>query len=206
MMRRPDIMRRRCSSFLQCVSMSPPSPWRPAARHWHTIATLPDHLARTLEEAGFATPNRLQRTAIPKLIARPDVAVLHGETGSGKTLAYLAPLLATPHDAAAMVVVPTLDLVHQVSSVASALGMRVAQHPDELLGRSGEKPERRVFVGTPRLILREWLDPGHDALSHAGTIVVDEADACLLYTSDAADGEDSGGLGGCRVHNKKKNK
>ena len=32
----------------------------------------------------------------------------------------------------------------------------------------------------------------------------DKPDTCLLYTSDAADEEDSGDLGGCRIRKKKK--
>ena len=38
------------------------------------------------------------------------------------------------------------------------------------------------------------------AISLAATILTD----CLLYTSDAADEEDSGDLGGRRIHKKKK--
>jgi ATP-dependent RNA helicase DDX31/DBP7 len=49
-------------------------------------------LASHLEDLNFSSPTRVQRLAIPALLARRD-ALVRAATGSGKTLAYLAPIV-----------------------------------------------------------------------------------------------------------------
>lgn len=49
-----------------------------------------DGLVQTDE--GFATPSKIQRKAVPQILAGGNI-VLAAETGSGKTLAYLLPVI-----------------------------------------------------------------------------------------------------------------
>jgi len=58
---------------------------------WPDLGLCPS-LADHLEALNFAAPTRVQRLAVPALLARRD-ALVRAATGSGKTLAYLAPIV-----------------------------------------------------------------------------------------------------------------
>lgn len=51
-----------------------------------------DKLKEILTKEGFDNLTKIQREAIPQILANRNV-VLKSETGSGKTLAYLVPLI-----------------------------------------------------------------------------------------------------------------
>jgi ATP-dependent RNA helicase DDX31/DBP7 len=58
---------------------------------WHDLG-LASSLSGHLEQLNFAKPTKVQRLAVPCLLARRD-ALVRAATGSGKTLAYLAPIV-----------------------------------------------------------------------------------------------------------------
>jgi ATP-dependent RNA helicase DeaD len=134
----------------------------------------------------------------------PD-ALLHAETGSGKTLAYLLPVLARLEDRAAphaglraIIVTPTRELAHQVTTVAEVLGaagarkdparaLRVQKAVGEVsaqaLAALREAPPH-VLVGTPTTLSR--LVPAHVNLGELQAVVLDEADELLRAHSAEA--------------------
>ncbi|OUS24799.1 DEAD/DEAH box helicase [Gammaproteobacteria bacterium 45_16_T64] len=134
------------------------------------------------------TPTRIQKLAIPVVLAQRDLLAL-AQTGSGKTLAFGLPLLqqvnANALNIQVVVLVPTRELAVQVSSVlrkvATGLGIRIqtlcggvdqAQQLTEL------ERQPQFLVATPGrlldLLTQELI--GLDAVRH---LVLDEADRLL---------------------------
>ena len=134
------------------------------------------------------TPTRIQKLAIPVVLAQRDLLAL-AQTGSGKTLAYGLPLLqqvnANAPNIQTVVLVPTRELAAQVSGalqqVASGVGVciqtlcggvdqaqqlvELERHPQFLVATPG----RLLDLLTQQLI-------GLDAVRH---LVLDEADRLL---------------------------
>lgn len=159
-------------------------------------AGLCDEAAAALRAAGFERPTALQAHAIPEVLAGNDT-VITAETGSGKTLAYLAPVLdlilhevppaaelddesSPPVKPLALVIVPTKELVQQVSDVArgifDSIGMRDLVCP--VHGRCGPSPRSNtaLLVATPQALANNVRTP---LLSDIRVVVLDEADLLL---------------------------
>ena len=136
---------------------------REGGASWDALGVSPT-LKGSLESAGFHTPTPIQAMTFASLSEGQSVA-FSAETGSGKTIAYLLPLLQWLEglgDAAwrdttsplAIVLVPTQELVLQVSQVIS--DVFPSFYPHVGLAYAAKAPPRRhkcaVLISTPQAL------------------------------------------------------
>lgn len=158
-------------------------------------------LGNLLQETSVPTP--VQKVAIKSLRAQRKNEfgfkswLLAAETGSGKTLAYLLPILSqlseSPQDVKeapqvrSIVLVPTLELVSQVASQASAIAPNLRILPVDVNSRASRLAKRitkgaDLIIATPDKInaLAEH-EPvlAERALADCRYVVVDEADSLM---------------------------
>ena len=121
------------------------------------------------------------------------------QTGTGKTAAFALPLIEklsdnTELNAKVLVMTPTRELATQVAesfksySSESSNFKTVAIYggTDYRNQISALKKKVDVVVGTPGRIM-DHIRQGTFKINGINCLVLDEADDCLLYTSDAAD-------------------
>ncbi|MDF1485306.1 DEAD/DEAH box helicase [Ramlibacter sp. H39-3-26] len=147
------------------------------------------------DASGFSAPTPVQAQAIPAILRGADVLAL-AQTGSGKTAAFALPLLqrlqegapaAAPRRIRALVLVPTRELAAQVGEVLRRLAQGLPQplkvavvfggvsiNPQMMGLRGGAD----VVVATPGRLL-DLVEHNALKLSHAGMLVLDEADRLL---------------------------
>lgn len=102
-------------------------------RAWcSTWASLPKPVAASLQRQGITSASEVQQSCFLPIFSGNDCVIL-SETGAGKTLAYLLPILqreitaytsdtsSSADSAHLCVLVPTVELVHQVSAVLKGL-------------------------------------------------------------------------------------
>uniref|UniRef100_A0A803L6Q5 RNA helicase n=1 Tax=Chenopodium quinoa TaxID=63459 RepID=A0A803L6Q5_CHEQI len=163
--------------------------------------SLDPRLLRALIKKGIEKPTPIQRVAIPLILEGKDV-VARAKTGSGKTFAYLLPLLqklfsdSSPNNRlgpAALVLVPTRELCHQVySEVTSIIELCRAQLKVAQLTSTMSTIEMKQALSGPADILVSTPACVHTCLK-AGALqpkaiqeslsmlVLDEADLLLSY-------------------------
>ncbi|MDQ3151825.1 MAG: DEAD/DEAH box helicase [Actinomycetota bacterium] len=144
-------------------------------------------LRSALTGLGYEEPTRIQREAIPPLLAGRDL-LGQAATGTGKTAAFALPLLQRlPREddgtePMALVLVPTRELAVQVSEAVHRygrdLGARVLPiYGGQPIGRQLRALERGVdvVVATPGRAL-DHLGRGTLGLDRLEVVVLDEAD------------------------------
>lgn len=142
-----------------------------------------------LEEMGLETPTEIQKKSIPAIRAGQDVLGI-AQTGTGKTAAYLLPLLDHLKYAQGMVprglvLVPTKELVHQVSEYARKLSAYTDLRTVALYGGIGPKSQQAeleagcdLIVATPGRFL-ELYGKGAIGTKKLKHLVLDEADRMM---------------------------
>ena len=136
-----------------------------------------------LQNKTITAPSRIQREAIPPIIAGKDV-IVHSGTGTGKTLAYVLPILQRieldSKRLQALVIVPTQELamqiVREIESLAGS-GAVIALIGGASLQRQLDKLKghQPIAVGTPGRLV-ELLKLRKLKLAHIRHIVIDEVD------------------------------
>lgn len=137
---------------------------------------------------GFQEPTPIQKDAIPVALAGHDVVGL-AQTGTGKTAAFGVPLMshmALNTQAAALVLVPTRELAHQVVEVLKKIGARNQEiRIVTLIGGMAMQPQTRqlqkgfrVLVATPGRLV-DHMERQQGLLSKVKVVVLDEADRML---------------------------
>ncbi|OUR89253.1 DEAD/DEAH box helicase [Gammaproteobacteria bacterium 42_54_T18] len=134
------------------------------------------------------TPTRIQKLAIPVILAQRDLLAL-AQTGSGKTLAFGLPLLqqinVNAPNIQAVVLVPTRELAIQVNGalqqVATEVGVRIQTicgGADQSQQLTDLERQPQLLVATPGRLLDLLTQQliGLDAIRH---LVLDEADRLL---------------------------
>ncbi|WP_186785375.1 DEAD/DEAH box helicase [Streptomyces misionensis] len=169
---------------------APPKTVTPALPAVESFADLdlPAPLLAALGREGVTVPFPIQAATLPNSLAGRDV-LGRGRTGSGKTLAFglavvarTAGRRAEPRRPLALVLVPTRELVQQVTDALAPYaravslrlatvvgGMSVARQAGAL--RAGAE----VVVATPGR-LKDLIDRGDCRLTDVGITVLDEAD------------------------------
>ncbi|KAI1212326.1 DEAD-domain-containing protein [Annulohypoxylon truncatum] len=161
---------------------------------------LDSRLLQATAHQGWHTPTLVQSKAIPLAIEGCDV-LAKAKTGSGKTAAYILPLLQailkrkqTSSDSytAALILVPTNELVTQVAKVLESLTsfcsreIKVSKLSDKL----SDAAQRAVLSDSPDVVVatpsRAWHNIKNSALSleRLTHLVLDEADLVLSYGYD----------------------
>ncbi len=142
-----------------------------------------------LEEMGLSNPTEIQEKAIPCIRAGQDVLGI-AQTGTGKTAAYALPLLDVLKYAQGMaprclVLVPTKELVLQVSAYFMKLGKYTDLRIGALYGGVGPKTQIEqlsagldLVVATPGRFLEVYSRGAFETkkLKH---LVLDEADRMM---------------------------
>ncbi len=155
-------------------------------------------IADALADLGIVHPFPIQAMTLPVALSRHDI-IGQAKTGTGKTLGFGIPMLmatvgpdepgwdalARPGAPQGLVVVPTRELAVQVARdleraaarrrvrVLTVYGGRAYEPQVEALKRGIE-----IVVGTPGRLL-DLTQQRHLDLSHAKTVVLDEADEML---------------------------
>ncbi|MCG2803438.1 MAG: DEAD/DEAH box helicase, partial [Cellulomonas sp.] len=155
-------------------------------------------ILQALADVGILRPFPIQAMTLPVALARQDI-IGQAKTGTGKTLGFGIPLLEhvvgpdedgydalpAPGKPQALVVVPTRELAVQVAGdlatasthrrvrIVQVYGGRAYEPQVEALSRGAE-----IVVGTPGRMI-DLLNQRHMDLSHARTVVLDEADEML---------------------------
>ncbi|CDF33283.1 unnamed protein product [Chondrus crispus] len=178
--------------------------------------SLDPRVERAIERVGWRKPTPVQSAVVPAALSGRDVLV-SAPTGSGKTGAYAIPIVQHICRAKSLersgtkvvVLVPTRELVHQVTGVLKALcryigGVQVAAVMSRKKGNTkknqGAKggPAKQahgqqasealtftqsadIMVGTPASIVNAAGTEQKSALSEVQFVVVDEADLVLSY-------------------------
>lgn len=143
--------------------------------------------AASLREAGYITPNSVQRGAIPPLLTGDD-CVIEAPTGSGKTLAFVVPLVERlaghhGHGARGLILVPTRELATQVAACIRQVdrGLRAVV----LIGGVGYGTQLTGMRNAPDVIvacpgrLLDLVTRGDARLGKIEYLVLDEADEML---------------------------
>ncbi|OTB07937.1 hypothetical protein M426DRAFT_317440 [Hypoxylon sp. CI-4A] len=161
---------------------------------------LDSRLLQATASQNWQTPTLVQSKAIPLAIDGCDV-LAKAKTGSGKTAAYTLPILqailkrkqtSTASYTAALILVPTNELVTQVSKVLETLTsfcsreIKVSKLSDKL----SDAAQRAVLSDSPDVVVatpaRAWHNIKNSALSleKLTHLVLDEADLVLSYGYD----------------------
>lgn len=146
-------------------------------------------LLTAVAEAGYSAPTPVQAKAIPVVLGGQDVLGV-AQTGTGKTAAYLLPLLmkikyAQGHDPRALILVPTRELVSQVTEQIALLGKYTDLRTVGFYGGVGPKNQIEaiekgadILVATPGRLMDIYL-AGHVTLKKIEVFVMDEAERLL---------------------------
>ncbi|OTA60031.1 DEAD-domain-containing protein [Hypoxylon sp. EC38] len=161
---------------------------------------LDSRLLQATAHQNWQTPTLVQSKAIPLAIDGFDV-LAKAKTGSGKTAAYTLPILqailkrkqvSSDSYTAALILVPTNELVNQVAKVLESLTsfcsreIKVSKLSDKL----SDAAQRAVLSDSPDIVVatpaRAWHNIKNSALSldKLTHLVLDEADLVLSYGYD----------------------
>ncbi|CAN8074156.1 unnamed protein product [Agarophyton chilense] len=165
---------------------------------------LDPRLERAIERMKWAKPTPIQAAVVPAALHGRDVLV-SSPTGSGKTAAYAIPVVqhicktaSVAQGLKAVVLVPTRELVHQVTSVLKSMCKYIdGIHIAALSGSHATKAEKKankgerergtfaqaadIIVGTPAAVVSVVGTETASGLSSVEFVVVDEADLVLSY-------------------------
>ncbi|MCU1483552.1 MAG: helicase [Actinomycetia bacterium] len=149
---------------------------------------VPKPLIAALVKQGLEAPFPIQVATLPDTLAGKDV-LGRGRTGSGKTLAFSLPLVARlaggirrPHQARALVLVPTRELANQVHAVVEPLATAAGLTSATVFGGVGQGPQVKALSrGIDILIacpgrLEDLINQRHCDLRAVEITVLDEAD------------------------------
>ncbi len=147
-------------------------------------------LRHNLTKNEFVTPTPVQAQAIPPLMQGRDV-VATAQTGTGKTLAFAIPVIealaAVPRSKVIKVLIlsPTRELAIQIDAAFRQLAEGMHIRTAVVVGGLSEANQLRdikagaeVVIATPGRLC-DYLERRLIDLSHAGTVVLDEADRML---------------------------
>lgn len=147
-------------------------------------------LQNNLDKHGFLTPTPVQAQAIPPLLDGHDV-VATAQTGTGKTLAFSIPLIENLVDVPysksikALILSPTRELAIQIDEAFRQITEGMSIRTAVVVGGMSEKAQLRdiqegaeVVIATPGRLC-DYLDRRLIDLSHADSVVLDEADRML---------------------------
>lgn len=156
-----------------------------------------DTILRAIEEIGFVMPMPVQEAVIPRLLTGEKDIIALAQTGTGKTAAFGLPLLqhidVSRRETQAVIMSPTRELCLQICDDLRDFGkyidgLRVTAvyggAPLDSQIRSLKKGSQ-VVVATPGRLV-DLIERGVADITHATTIVLDEADEMLnMGFSDA---------------------
>ncbi|MBW2968280.1 DEAD/DEAH box helicase [Candidatus Woesearchaeota archaeon] len=143
-------------------------------------------ILKSIEEARFEKPSKIQEKAIPLISEGKDV-IGGSETGSGKTLAFGAGIIKNAEKkgfAQALVLTPTRELAEQIEKELKRFSKYKPLNFALIYGGVGINPQidaletADVVVGTPGRIL-DHLQRRTIDLKRVNTLVLDEADRML---------------------------
>jgi ATP-dependent RNA helicase RhlE len=150
-------------------------------------------LLDALAGEGYTTPTPIQSQAIPFILAGRDLCGI-AQTGTGKTAAFALPVLhrlagrtGAPRRGACRVLVlsPTRELASQIADSFRTYGASLPLSTTVVFGGVPLGAQQRklasgvdILVATPGRLL-DLIDRGALTLSHAETLVLDEADRML---------------------------
>ncbi|MGY6561023.1 MAG: DEAD/DEAH box helicase [Luteibaculaceae bacterium] len=142
-----------------------------------------------ITDLGFENPTEIQEQAIPKALGGQNIVGI-AQTGTGKSAAYLLPILqklgyAQGEVPRALVLVPTRELVMQVTEMASDLAKYTNIRIIPLFGGSGKQKQRDLLatgtdlaIGTPGRVMELYFEQSL-YVKKITTLVLDEADRML---------------------------
>ena len=155
---------------------------------WYDLK-LNKQLLTAVEELGFTEPTGIQLKCIPLILGGQAVIGI-AQTGTGKTAAYMLPLLLKVKyqqgtDPRALILVPTKELVVQVTSQAKALSKHTDLRVAGIYGGVGPQGQIAeikkgvdILVATPGRLMEIYLR-NELPVKQIKTLVLDEADRMM---------------------------
>lgn len=155
---------------------------------WQDLKLNPQ-LLKAVADAGFESPTDIQIKAIP-LIQGGQQVIGIAQTGTGKTAAYMLPLLMKVKfqqgtEPRALILVPTKELVVQVTSQAKQLAQHTDLRIQGIYGGIGPQAQIAaikqgvdVLVATPGRMMEIYLK-NELPVKQIKTLVLDEADRMM---------------------------
>jgi ATP-dependent RNA helicase RhlE len=151
----------------------------------------PDIL-KAVEDEKYTNTTSIQKKVIPLALKNLDILGA-SKSGTGKTAAYVLPLLHKLQKVIkdenkvirALIIVPTIELVDQVTQTITSLGKNLKIQTVKVQGGTPKsvqltrlKKGADIIVATPGR-LQDFLSDGKINLEHINTIILDEADTML---------------------------
>ncbi|ODV88124.1 hypothetical protein CANARDRAFT_26279 [[Candida] arabinofermentans NRRL YB-2248] len=149
-----------------------------------------------VEHLRFQNPTKIQRSVIPRLLARDRDLFVQAQTGSGKTLAFALPIfqkltevktLNRSSGLFALILTPTRELATQIYSVLESLTRcchRIV--PGIVIGGEKKKSEKarlrkgvNILVATPGRLADHIDNTENLDLSNVRYVVLDEGDRLM---------------------------
>jgi ATP-dependent RNA helicase RhlE len=155
---------------------------------WRALK-LNKQLLTAVEESGFANPTLIQVKSIPVILGGQALIGI-AQTGTGKTAAYMLPLLLKVRyqqgtDPRALILVPTKELVVQVTAQATQLARHTDIRVAGIYGGVGPQTQiadiRKgvdILVATPGRFMEIYLK-NELPVKQIKTLVLDEADRMM---------------------------
>jgi ATP-dependent RNA helicase RhlE len=151
----------------------------------------PDIL-KAIDEQGYTNPTKIQKKVIPQVLKNKDI-IAASKSGTGKTATFVLPILhkmnqivnQDHHIPRAMIIVPTRELVDQISKNLSNYGKYLKIRHTKIQGGISKSIQLEklstgidILVATPGR-LKELINDELIDISSVNTIVLDEADTML---------------------------
>ncbi|MEA1914729.1 MAG: DEAD/DEAH box helicase [Campylobacterota bacterium] len=145
-----------------------------------------------IEDQGYPNPTKIQKKVIPLILKNTDV-IAASKSGTGKTAAFVLPMLDKMHKIVkpdnhvlrGLIVVPTRELVDQISRNLSAYGKHLKIRHTKIQGGISKAVQLEklatgidIIVATPGR-LKDFIEEGVVDISSVNMIVLDEADTML---------------------------
>jgi ATP-dependent RNA helicase RhlE len=158
------------------------------AMQWQDFK-LNKQLLDAVAEAGFESPTEVQNKCIPLILGGQQIIGI-AQTGTGKTAAYLLPILmaikfAQGKDPRVLILVPTKELVVQVSKQVAALAKFTDLRLAAIYGGIGPKTQIEtiqagidILIATPGRFLELYMRK-EIPVKQFKTLVLDEADRMM---------------------------
>lgn len=152
---------------------------------------LSQKLLKSIKEAGYKDPTKIQSLAIPQILQRKDVIGL-SQTGTGKTASFVLPMVCLLESGRArarmprsLILEPTRELAAQVRDSINKYCKEIKLNLALLIGgESIDNQARKLTAGVDILIatpgrLIDHIKRGNLLLNSIEILVIDEADRML---------------------------
>ncbi len=136
--------------------------------------------SKLLKNIPYQNPTTIQKRVLQEFKTNKDIIAI-SKSGTGKTASYILPIVdkiiksKSKHILRALIVVPTKELVEQVSAMLSLYSKNCGIRHNKLQNKKREVDNIDIIISTPNRLSQDILQQKID-VSSVNSLVVDEAD------------------------------